>query len=769
MMNHVFQIIRKFRLKFRFATLKSWFGRGRGIGLLLLLLLLGIRSWDPSVVQVMRFKTFDLYQILQPRPVPKEGLPYCGGCRVVIVDIDEKSLKAQGQWPWPRHVLADLVLKLNKLGAAVIGFDVIFPEDDRTSPHLFAKSTANISKLVFDELSQMPSNDQILASAIKGRRVVLSQSGINRIGSKRQGSPKLISAAFIGGDPRTVIKNYPGLLRNIPILEKSADGLGIISISSEMDGVVRRVPAIVAVGSKVHSALPIEMLRVAVQLSTGKRRSPIVRSIKEVATGHILVEKVQLSRNFSVPTDRRGNINIFFRPHDPDLYVPATDILSGKTPAKTISGNFVLIGTSALGLKDIRSTPLDASIPGVEVHANVLENILTGNQLSRLPDSTGIELLEISLVGILLIIFMPITGAYWSLIVVISSIGILGGYTWQEYQAQELIDLSYPILSTFLIYAVLVLVNYAKTSSEKRQIRSAFSQYLSPALVEQVAEEPERLQLGGEMRDMTFLFCDVRGFTAISESFKSNPQGLTQLINRLLTPMTDVILAQSGTIDKYMGDCIMAFWNAPIHDPSHVKHACESALTMFNKLDELNRELEEEARTEDNKPLLIKVGVGLNTGECVVGNMGSEQRFDYSVLGDAVNLASRLEGQSKNYGVDIVIGEDTYNVAKQNFATIELDLIAVKGKEEAVQIYALLGDEEQKDDPIFQKLSELHKSMLQNYRAQDWDGARKLVTECRQIDTRLEILYEMYDERIDQYLQEPPSKDWDGVYVATTK
>jgi len=765
----VLQVAGKIRQKFRLRALKSWFGRDRGVGLLLLLLLIGIRSWDPSAVQLLRFKTFDLYQNLQPRVVPDGGLPLCGGCRVVIVDIDEKSLKELGQWPWPRHILADLVVKLNKLGAAIIGFDIIFPEEDRSSPHLFAKGTANLSQSTFNELSRMPSNDQIFASAIKGRRVVLSQSGINQTEKEHTGSPNLISAAFIGGDPRTAIKKYPGLLRNIPVLEKSADGLGIISISSEHDGVVRRVPAIIAVGDKVHSALPIEMLRVAVQLSTGKRRSPIVRSIKEAATGNVLVEKVQLSRNFSVPTDRRGNINIFFRPHDQELYVSATDILSEKAPAKKISGNFVLIGTSALGLKDIRSTPLDASIPGVEVHANILENILTGNQLSRLPDSTGIEILEIFLAGILLIILMPITGAYWSLTVVVSSIAILGGYTWQEYQAQELIDLSYPILSTFLIYAVLVLMNYAKTSSEKRQIRSAFSQYLSPALVEQVAGDPERLQLGGEMRDMTFLFCDVRGFTTISESFKSNPQGLTRLINRLLTPLTDVILARSGTIDKYMGDCIMAFWNAPLDDPGHVKHACESALIMFHELDELNRELEEEARADGKEPLPLKVGVGLNTGECVVGNMGSEQRFDYSVLGDAVNLAARLEGQSKNYGVDIVIGEDTYQIAKQNFATIELDLIAVKGKEEAVQIYALLGDEKQKEDASFQKLCEQHETMLRTYRSQDWGGARRLINDCRLFDTRLEVLYEMYDERIDQYLIEPPGEDWDGVYVATTK
>ena len=763
------QVVKNIRQRFRLGAIKSWFGHGRSFGLLLLLLLIGIRSWDPLAVQILRFKTFDFYQILQPREIPDGGLPYCGGCRVVIVDIDEKSLKELGQWPWPRHLLADLVIKLNKLGAAVIGFDMIFPEEDRTSPHLFAKSTANLSKSTFDELSHLPSNDQVFASAIKGRRVVLAQSGINQIEQEHRGSPNLMSAAFIGGDPRRAIKEYPNLLRNIPVLENVSDGLGIISISSELDGVVRRVPAIVAVGGKVHSALPIEMLRVAVQLSTGKRRSPIVRSIKEAATGDILVKKVQLSRNFSVPTDRRGNINIFFRPHDQDLYISAADVLGEITPAEKIAGNFVLIGTSALGLKDIRSTPLDASIPGVEVHANVLENVLTGNQLTRPPDSTGIEILEIFLAGFLLIILMPITGAYWSLIIVVSSIVVLGGYTWQEYQAQELIDLSYPILSTFLIYAVLVLTNYAKTSSEKRQIRTAFAQYLSPALVEQVAGDPERLKLGGETRTMSFLFCDVRGFTSISETFKSNPQGLTRLINRFLTPLTDAILARQGTIDKYMGDCIMAFWNAPLDDEEHPEHACESALVMFEELAVLNNVLKSEAEDSGTEHKPLNVGVGINTGDCVVGNMGSEQRFDYSVLGDAVNLAARLESGSKNYGVGIVIGEETEAVINEKFATIELDLIAVKGKAEAVRIHTILGREDMLQQDGFITFKSQHSEMLEAYRHQQWDKASNLVNTCRGADDDLTFLYDMYDERIEFYLENPPDPEWDGVFIAQTK
>jgi adenylate cyclase len=310
---------------------------------------------------------------------------------------------------------------------------------------------------------------------------------------------------------------------------------------------------------------------------------------------------------------------------------------------------------------------------------------------------------------------------------------------------------------------------YLQTEAERERVRGAFSQYLSPALVEQLAQEPDRLRLGGESRTMSFLFCDVRGFTSISESFKSNPQGLTRLINRFLTPLTDAILAREGTIDKYMGDCIMAFWNAPLDDPQHPQHACESALVMFEELVKLNKDLKAEADENDEEHKPLNVGVGINTGECVVGNMGSEQRFDYSVLGDAVNLAARLEGQSKNYGVGIVIGEDTEALVNDEFATMELDLIAVKGKAEAVRIHTILGRKEMLAQQDFQTLKKQHGAMLEAYRRQDWPEARKLVGGCRSADGSFGGLYDLYEERIGFYIENPPDPDWDGVFVATTK
>ena len=346
----------------------------------------------------------------------------------------------------------------------------------------------------------------------------------------------------------------------------------------------------------------------------------------------------------------------------------------------------------------------------------------------------------------------------------------LTGITWYLYIEQKiLLDVTYPGAITILIYAVLTFANYAREAAEKRQVRGAFGQYLSPALVEQLAENPEKLRLGGETKEMTLLFCDVRGFTTISEQYKSNPQGLTVLINRLLTPLTGEILEREGTIDKYMGDCIMAFWNAPLDDLEHSYHACESSLAMFKSLEELNAVREVEAKEEGIEFLPLNIGIGINTGDCVVGNMGSEQRFDYSVLGDAVNLAARLEGQSKNYGVGVVIGEITYNQVGDRFATIELDQIAVKGKTEAVTIFGLLGGPEMQGEQGFQKLAETHEQMLMAYRSQDFDKAEELCKVCRTIPGNPEVLYDLYDERIKDYKENPPGPDWDGVFVATSK
>jgi len=336
-------------------------------------------------------------------------------------------------------------------------------------------------------------------------------------------------------------------------------------------------------------------------------------------------------------------------------------------------------------------------------------------------------------------------------------------------EQRVLLDATYAVISTFLLYSTLTYMNFTREEAAKRQTRDAFSKYLSPDMVNVVAENPDQLKLGGDSRDMTLLFCDVRGFTTISEQFDA--QGLTSLINKLLTPLTNVILERKGTVDKYMGDCIMAFWNAPLDDPEHAKHGCLSALAMLAEMDPLNDRLEIEAKEEGRKHIPLKVGLGLNSGECVVGNMGSDQRFDYSVLGDTVNLAARLEGQSKNYGVRVVIGHSTWT-AVPTLATVELDFIQVKGKTEGVRIFALVGGEEMAQDEHFKSFKAKVDEMLAIYKSQDWDGARKAINEARELGEPYDIdetFYTLYEDRIKAYEENPPGEDWDGVFVATSK
>jgi adenylate cyclase len=333
-----------------------------------------------------------------------------------------------------------------------------------------------------------------------------------------------------------------------------------------------------------------------------------------------------------------------------------------------------------------------------------------------------------------------------------------------------LVDPVYPSLVMLAVYLVETLRGYIATERERRQVRHAFSHYMSPALVKKLAEQPDALKLGGEMKPMTILFCDIRGFTTISEQYDA--QGLTRFINRFLTPMTNIILERQGTIDKYIGDCIMAFWNAPLDDPKHAEHGCRSALAMVEGLRVLNIERATEARESGIPFLPVQIGIGLNTDICCVGNMGSDQRFDYSVLGDGVNLASRLEGQSKTYGMTIVIGEKTY-AALHDFATIELDCIKVKGKTEAVRIYGLLGDEILMANPIWEGFAHAQQAMLATYRAQEWKGALRNLDHMEPLADQMGIYIadfcRLYRKRITEYQASPPPAAWDGVFEATTK
>ena len=626
--------------------------------LALLIGLAALRIADPAPVEEIRVRTFDTFQRIDPRV--KTARP------VTIVDIDEASLAKLGQFPWPRTRIADLITGLTKLGAVVIAFDIVFSEPDRLNPDVAADTFRDLDEETRSRLRALPSNDQILADAMRRSRVVLGESGLPQVQSEFDKSLPLTGLAMLGEEPQPFMLQWPGLLRNVPLLEAAAAGRGLFTIWPERDGIVRRVPVMMLAQGATMPSLSFEMLRVATGTDTIFIKSDQA-GIKSIGV-----------KGFLIPTDRNGQLWVHFAHHDPKILVSALDVIEGKVAPEKIKGQLVLIGTSAVGLNDNKTTPVDPSMPGVEIHAQVIESALTRAVLTQPNYGIAVELCAAILFGILVIAFAPLFGPVTLVAVGALFATLLIGTSWYFYtQHRLLIDFTYPLLSTTSIYLTLIFTSFVREQRQRKQIRTAFAQYMSPTLVEQLAQSPEKLVLGGEEREMTIMFSDVRGFTAISESYKNDPQGLTALMNRFLTPLTNAILERKGYIDKYMGDAIMAFWNAPLDDREHQLNACEAAVDMLERIDLLNKQREFEAKEGGHVYIPLNVGVGLNTGTCVVGNMGSDLRFDYSVLGDSVNLASRLEGQSKEYGFPIIVGSRTALAAREKFAILELDFIKI--------------------------------------------------------------------------------------------
>jgi adenylate cyclase len=720
--------------------------------LALLIGLAALRIADPAPVEEIRVRTFDTFQRIDPRV--KTARP------VTIIDIDEASLAKLGQFPWPRTRIADLITNLTKLGAVVIAFDIVFSEPDRLNPDVAADTFRDLDEATREKLRALPSNDQIFADAIRRSRVVLGESGLPQVQSEFDKSLPLTGLAMLGEEPQQFMLDWPGLLRNVPVLEAAAAGRGLFTIRPERDGIVRRVPMMMQAQGATMPSLSFEMLRVATGTDT--------IFIKADQAGIMSIGV----KGFQVPTDRNGQLWVHFALGDPSIFVPAVDVLEGRVAPEKIKGKLVLIGTSAVGLNDNKTTPVSPVMPGVEIHAQVIESALTRAVLSQPNYGIAVEFCAAMLFGILVIAFAPLFGPVTLVAVGALFATLLIGTSWYFYTQQRLlIDFTYPLLSTTSIYLTLIFSSFVREQRQRKQIRTAFAQYMSPALVEQLAQAPEKLVLGGEEREMTIMFSDVRGFTTISESYKNDPQGLTALMNRFLTPLTNAILERKGYIDKYMGDAIMAFWNAPLDDREHQLNACEAAVDMLERIDRLNQERQIEAEEADRPFIPLNVGVGLNTGTCVVGNMGSDLRFDYSVLGDSVNLASRLEGQSKEYGFPIIVGSRTALAAKEKFAILELDFIMVKGKKEPEVIYAIAGRKDTAHSARFQRLRNLTIEMLACYRNRDWEGALAAIERGRRTDEArsLELLYNLYEARILGYQENPPPEDWNGAYALLTK
>jgi adenylate cyclase len=719
---------------------------------------LALRIWDPSSVARLRAVVFDTYQQISPRKFDP-SLP------LRIVDIDEESLKRVGQWPWPRTVLAQLVRKLSDSGAAAIGFDMVFPEPDRMSPANALRFWPQSDALagLREEVEKLPSNDQVLAEAIGQGPVVLGFIATSQGGSIPQSKAGF---AHGGDDPRLFAPTYPSAAASLPELQDKASGAGVLNWLPEYDQIIRRVPLVVQVGDKLYPSFAADMLRLAQGASTYIVKSSGASS--EASFGEKTgIVKIRIG-DYEVPTEADGQMWIRFTHQAKERYLPAWRVLNGDIGKEDIEGRLAIIGTSAAGLLDLRATPLEASVPGVELHAQAIEQILQGSFLQRPDFATPAELLYILVLGLLIAFLIYRMGAIGSAVLGGIAVAAVIGVSWYAFAAFGwLVDPIYPAIALTAIYLTGTLFVFLRTERERNRVRHAFGHYMAPALVERLADDPSRLKLGGEIRDMTLLFSDVRGFTAISEGLDA--EELTYFLNSLFTPLSKIILEEQGTIDKFMGDAVMAFWNAPLDDNEHASHACRAALRIMQQMPDLNERWRGEAEAKGRSFNPVKIGIGLNTGVCCVGNLGSEARFDYSVIGDNVNVASRLEGQSKTYDVVTIVGEST-TARAPDFAFLELDLLKVKGKTEATRIFALLGDSELKHSQRFIDLSGRHGEFLQRYRAKDWDTAESVVRDCERLNgAGLYRLYALYRERIAFFRHNPPPAHWDGTAEALGK
>jgi len=749
--------------------------------LILLISVLASLSND-SYVGFIKDKYFDSLQRLMPRPVDP-------GSTVVILDIDERSLEVFGQWPWPRTELGRIVDRVRESGASVLGIDVLFPESDRLNPSQFSKLFPRLSEEAKNEINNIPGNDKVFGAALSKYAVVLGRSGENSIDGFNGTVPVkrvLIRTEKGAPDPVEFLPRFSAIISNIEELETSADhiygGFGLLNVFPDRDGVVRKIPSVIKIDgcidrplnkgcSFLHPSFFLETIRVN-EYRTSKNRQPSQRIL--ISGGYAGIKNIKVSPSRVLGVDISGYVRPWFSKSDASKYISVSEIFDPEFDKARLSEKIVLIGTSAVGLKDIKIVPTTNNMPGVEVHAQAIEAVLGDFVLERPGEFLTYELAVLILIGIFMILAFPYLGAVWTFVGFLALNLVVFGFSYFLFVDHKMLfDASVVFVVLVTIFFVQTIFRFVFEERSRRQTRSAFSKYLSPDMVDIVSEDPSKLALGGEEREITLLFCDVRGFTGISEIYDA--VGLTKLINRLLTPLTGVILNNGGTVDKYMGDCIMAFWNAPLSDAKHAYHACVSALEMLGEVEKLNHVLKAEALLEKREHRELRLGFGVNTGMCVVGNMGSEQRFDYSCLGDSVNLAARIEGQSKDYGCKIVLSEFT-QVMVPSLATLEIDLIKVKGKSEAVRIYALCGDEGVREEMAFKEFEREHNSILVEYREQNWDRCIEMCEKAKNQNKDwfglVEGFYDVLIARCSDFKVNSPelvNGKWDGVFVATTK
>jgi len=737
---------------------------GLKIALLSTLAVLLIYYLDPDFFSLLELKTLDL-RFLSRGKIATTG-------EIALVVIDEKSLDELGRWPWPRVRMAQLMDTLVKYDAKVVGFDIVWAEPDE---HSGLKSLTGLKQKMnelritnrhldqyLSQAIQKAETDRILADSLaRSRRAMLGyffhffapEHLLQEQKQIQKDLPPLSAYNLVKYSSKEAAKvqlfeaHYAEV--NIPVIAEAGEGAGYFNIFPDRDGTVRWIPLVIKYQDRYYCALSLAVLQKFVD------SSPLILRIAEFG-----VEEIRLGDLF-IPTNEEGRMLINYRgPHKTFPHYSAADVIHGRVPAEAFRNKIVLVGATAMGIYDIRVTPFDHVFPGLEVHANVIDTILKQQFLYRPNWATLFDLLAIIAIGLLLGIFLPRMKALWGAVMGIFLFSAFFLASNQLFQKQGFwVNQTYPLFNLVLTYLAITGYRYMTEERERKKVRGAFQYYLNASVVEQMLKDPEKLKLGGEKKDLTVLFSDIRGFTAISQDM--TPENLVKFLNEYLTKMTDIVFKYDGLLDKYMGDAIMAIWGAPLDQADHPLRACYTALEMVDELHVLQKKW-----TAEGMPRL-NIGIGINAGPMVVGNMGSERRFDYTVMGDSVNLGSRLEGLNKVYRTNIIISEMTYERVREEFLGRELDLVQVVGKDQPVKIYELIAFRA-KARPEEKALVEEFQGALGEYRKWNWEAARK----------SFESILERYPEdgparvyagRCQALEKTPPPKDWDGVYILTSK
>lgn len=681
--------------------------------------------------------------------------------QVVIIDIDEKSIDEIGQWPWNRNVLANINDALfDYYQIKVIGYDIVFAEEDIDEGakllDKMAKGSLRDNDAFIREYRRVMSSlqhDQRFAESLKNRNTVMGF--VMDTDSTKGRLPEPITKLDENTLDKLAINKTVGYTANLSILQNSAFSAGFFNNPLlDDDGVFRRVPLLQTYKSELHESLALALTRVATS-------SPDIEMVVSPDSDgqDLFLEWVRIGE-LVIPVDHQSGVLVPYIGKQRSFeYIPATDVLNKTVSKEKLAGKIALFGTSAPGLLDLRTIPLEPAYPGVEVHANIIQGILDGRILHQPGYTQGFEFVLIFALGLILTFTLPKLSALFSTLITVFSLTLLiasNFYAWTT--AQLVLPIAAPVLLVVLLFALQMTYGFFVESRGKRQLAHLFGQYVPPELVEEMSKKMDEIKLDGEMREMSVLFSDVRGFTTISESLE--PKELTDYINAFLTPITKVIHDNRGTIDKYMGDAVMAFWGAPLEDKQHALHALNAAINIVERMHLLREEFAEKQWPE------IHVGIGVNTGIMNVGNKGSEFRVDYTILGDAVNLGSRLEGLTKLYGVDIITSESTRHEVPE-FEYRELDRVRVKGKDKPVTIYEPLGLLENVDNAERKLLRQFHIG-IKHYRDQNWDAAEREIFSLSQLDPDRKI-YKIYLDRIMHFRQEPPGENWDGCFTHTSK